>query len=113
MNNPQLLIADEPTSALDYAMQDQVLDLIHQLVEERDMGLLLISHDLQQVADYTDRVMVMYNGKLIDELPSAELPHSTHPYTNTLWSCRPDLSKRGHALPTLDREQLESLYAST
>ena len=60
--DPQFLIADEPTSALDHAMRDQVLALIRRLVEERNMGLLLISHDLQQVSEHCERVMVMYKG---------------------------------------------------
>ncbi|MEL0614192.1 ABC transporter ATP-binding protein [Marinomonas arenicola] len=109
INDPQLLIADEPTSALDHAVRDQVLDLIYSLVEERNMGLLLISHDLQQVADYCERVMVMYQGRLIDHLPAEDLPNATHPYTQTLWSCRPNITKRGQPLPTLDREHLETL----
>lgn len=109
INDPQLLIADEPTSALDHAVRDQVLALIHSLVEERNMGLLLISHDLQQVADYCERVMVMYQGKLIDHLAAEALPNATHPYTQTLWSCRPNIAKRGQPLPTLDREHLETL----
>nr|CAG8998733.1 MAG: Oligopeptide transport ATP-binding protein OppD [Candidatus Celerinatantimonas neptuna] len=107
INDPELLIADEPTSALDHAIRDQVLALIHDLVEQRNMGLLLISHDLQQVADYCQRVLVMYQGRLLDELPADQLANATHPYTRTLWSCRPNRSKRGQALPTLDRQQLE------
>lgn len=103
---PRFLIADEPTSALDHAMRDQVLGLIRQLVEERDMGLLLISHDLQQVSEHCERVMVMYQGDILDTLPAADLPHATHPYTRTLWSCRPNKSTHGKPLPVLDRAAL-------
>jgi len=106
--DPQLLIADEPTSALDHAMRDQVLALIRRLVEERNMGLLLISHDLQQVSEHCERVMVMYQGDILDTLPAAELPQATHPYTRTLWSCRPSKATQGKPLPTLDRAALEA-----
>lgn len=109
INDPQFLIADEPTSALDHAVRDQVLELIASLVEERNMGLLLISHDLQQVADYCERVLVMYQGQLIDQLPASQLSNATHPYTQTLWSCRPNIDKRGQALPVLDRGALATL----
>ncbi|YCI28311.1 ABC transporter ATP-binding protein [Erwinia sp. PK3-005] len=105
--DPQFLIADEPTSALDHAMRDQVLALIRRLVEERNMGLLLISHDLQQVSEHCERVMVMYKGQLLDSLPVAELPRATHPYTRTLWSCRPSKATHGQPLPVLDRRALE------
>lgn len=105
--DPQFLIADEPTSALDHAMRDQVLALIRRLVEERNMGLLLISHDLQQVSEHCERVMVMYKGQLLDTLPAAELPSATHPYTRTLWSCRPSKATHGQPLPVLDRSALE------
>ncbi len=106
--DPQFLIADEPTSALDHAMRDQVLALIRRLVEERNMGLLLISHDLQQVSEHCERVMVMYQGNILDTLPAANLPQATHPYTRTLWSCRPSKATQGKPLPTLDRAALEA-----
>ncbi|WP_067705108.1 ABC transporter ATP-binding protein [Erwinia sp. ErVv1] len=106
--DPQLLIADEPTSALDHAMRDQVLALIRRMVEQRNMGLLLISHDLQQVAEHCERVMVMYQGEILDRLPAADLPRATHPYTRTLWSCRPSLATKGQPLPVLDRAALEA-----
>lgn len=109
INDPQLLIADEPTSALDHAMRDQVLSLIERLVAERHMGLLLISHDLQQVARYCERVLVMYRGRLVDQLPADGLPGATHPYTRTLWSCRPSAATHGLRLPVLDRAALEAL----
>lgn len=106
--DPQCLIADEPTSALDHAMRDQVLALIRRLVEQRNMGLLLISHDLQQVSEHCERVMVMYQGEILDTLPAADLPGATHPYTRTLWSCRPSKATQGQPLPVLDRVALEA-----
>ncbi|MDU6434183.1 MAG: ABC transporter ATP-binding protein [Pantoea sp.] len=106
--DPAFLIADEPTSALDHAMRDQVLALIRRLVEARNMGLLLISHDLQQVSEHCERVMVMYKGRVLDTLPAADLPRATHPYTRTLWSCRPSKATHGEALPVLDRAALEA-----
>lgn len=109
INDPQLLIADEPTSALDHQMRDQVLQLIENLVEQRNMGLILISHDLQQVAHYCERVLVMYKGELLDQLPADRLASATHPYTRTLWSCRPSRETHGKTLPVLDRVLLESL----
>ncbi|MFS7195162.1 ABC transporter ATP-binding protein [Rahnella inusitata] len=109
INDPQWLIADEPTSALDFDMREQVLGLIERLVEQRNMGLILISHDLQQVAHYCERVLVMYKGELLDELPADQLAHATHPYTHTLWSCRPSKFTHGERLPVLDRELLASL----
>ncbi|CAO97622.1 ABC transporter ATP-binding protein [Erwinia tasmaniensis] len=103
---PRFLIADEPTSALDHAMRDQVLALIRNLVDRRNMGLLLISHDLQQVSEHCERVMVMYQGEVLDRLPADELPRATHPYTRTLWSCRPGKATHGRLLPVLDRAAL-------
>ncbi|MDP5253784.1 MULTISPECIES: ABC transporter ATP-binding protein [unclassified Vibrio] len=112
INQPKLLIADEPTSALDHVMRDQVLELIYRLTEQRNMGLLLISHDLQQVANYCDRVLVMYQGQILDALPADQLPTANHPYTKTLWSCQPHLEKRGKPLPVLNRDALENNYVS-
>jgi len=110
ITDPELLIADEPTSALDHAMRDQVLALIRRLVEQRNMGLLLISHDLQQVSEHCERVMVMYQGRVLDTLPASELSNASHPYTSTLWACRPSKATHGERLPVLDRAALEKNY---
>lgn len=72
------------------------------------MGLLLISHDLPLVAAHCQRVMVMYQGQQVDELPAAQLPQATHPYTRTLWTCRPDAQTYGTDLPVLDRTALQA-----
>jgi peptide/nickel transport system ATP-binding protein len=105
INNPQVLIADEPTSALDARLRNQILELLVQQCEERQMAMLLISHDLPLVAEHCDRVLVMYQGEKVDEMAANQLPQATHPYTRTLWTCRPDASTFGQMLPTLDRTQ--------
>jgi peptide/nickel transport system ATP-binding protein len=104
VNGPRLLIADEPTSSLDEALREQVLDLMVSLVQQRRMGLLLISHDLQQVARYCERVLVMYRGRLVDERRTLDLAAADHPYTRTLWSCRPGGRTYGTQLPVLVRD---------
>ncbi|WP_431223948.1 ABC transporter ATP-binding protein [Serratia sp. L9] len=103
VNDPQLLIADEPTSALDARLRNQILDLIVEQTTRRNMGLLLISHDLPLVAERCDRVLVMYQGKLVDQGIAANLPLATHPYTRTLWACRPNAATYSQDLPVLDR----------
>jgi peptide/nickel transport system ATP-binding protein len=105
INNPQVLIADEPTSALDARLRNQILELLVQQCDERQMAMLLISHDLPLVAEHCDRVLVMYQGEKVDEMAANQLPQATHPYTRTLWTCRPDASTFGQMLPTLDRTQ--------
>ena len=105
INNPKVLIADEPTSALDARLRHQILSLLVEQCEQRQMGLLLISHDLPLVAEHCDRVMVMYQGQCVDELRAAELPQATHPYTRTLWTCRPNAQTYGSLLPVLDRSR--------
>lgn len=105
INNPQVLIADEPTSALDARLRNQILELLVQQSEERQMAMLLISHDLPLVAEHCDRVLVMYQGEKVDEMPANRLPQATHPYTRTLWTCRPNANTFGQMLPTLDRTQ--------
>lgn len=107
INDPRVLIADEPTSALDSNLRDQMLDLIMGLVEERGMGLLLISHDLPLVSRYCDRVLVMYQGNIVDRCRASELATASHPYTKTLWNCQPSALSYGHPLPVLDRSLLE------
>jgi peptide/nickel transport system ATP-binding protein len=102
VNGPRLLVADEPTSALDAGLRDQALDLMSGLVRERKMGLLLISHDLRQVARVCDRVIVMYRGRLVETLPVAQLAASRHPYTRTLWSCQPSAATYGTDLPVYE-----------
>jgi peptide/nickel transport system ATP-binding protein len=80
--NPSLLIADEPTTALDVTIQAQVLELLGRLQKQMGMGLLLITHDLGVVADWADRVAVMYAGRIVEQGPAAQvLGAPAHPYT--------------------------------
>jgi peptide/nickel transport system ATP-binding protein len=99
---PRLLIADEPTSALDQDVRGQILDLLRDLAEERGMGLLFISHDLQEVAGFAHRALVMRRGLIVDRLPAGQLPQATHPYTRALWHARPSGATHGTRLPTGD-----------
>lgn len=105
LNNPKVLIADEPTSALDARLRNQILELLVEQCAQRQMAMLLISHDLPLVAAHCDRVLVMYQGRQVDEMPASALPSATHPYTRTLWTCRPNAHTYGQILPTLDRTQ--------
>lgn len=101
---PRLLIADEPTSALDVTVQLEVLAILDTLVAERGMGLIFISHDLRLVSTFCDRVLVMYAGRVVEDLPSARLEEAQHPYTRGLLNCLPRLDQDRHPLPTLDRQ---------
>lgn len=105
INNPRVLIADEPTSALDARLRNQILELLVAQCEQRSMAMLLISHDLPLVAQHCHRVLVMYQGEKVDEMPAHALPQATHPYTRTLWTCRPSATTWGQMLPVLDRSQ--------
>ena len=88
--DPDLLIADEPTTALDVTVARQILELIASLVQERGMGLLLISHDLGVIAANVNRVMVMYGGMMIEAGPSPQVFRELrHPYSQGLYAARP------------------------
>jgi peptide/nickel transport system ATP-binding protein len=100
---PELLIADEPTSALDVTVQLQVLAILDKLVRDRGMGLVFISHDLRLVSSFCDRVLVMYAGRVVEEIAATELHNATHAYTQGLLNCLPQLTAARHPLPTLDR----------
>ena len=101
---PELLIADEPTSALDVTVQLQVLAILDKLVAGRGMGLIFISHDLRLVSSFCDRVLVMYAGRVVEEIAASELHRARHPYTQGLLNCLPQLGAARHPLPTLDRQ---------
>lgn len=100
---PDLLIADEPTTALDVTIQGQILDLISDLVQERGMALLLISHDLGVIAQNVSRMMVMYGGTVVESGPTSTVfAHMAHPYTRGLFGARPRLgAARGTRLTTI------------
>jgi len=100
---PDLLIADEPTTALDVTVQKQILDLLGELVAERGMALILISHDLGVIANSVARLMVMYGGSVVENGTTASVfKHRRHPYTQGLLAARPTLSTpRGQRLVTI------------
>ena len=101
---PDLLIADEPTSALDVTVQMQVLAILDDLVTRRGMGLIFISHDLDLVASFCDRVLVMYAGRVVEERAASDLAAATHPYTQGLLRSLPRIGEVRAQLPTLDRD---------
>lgn len=102
---PEMLIADEPTSALDVTVQLEVLSILDQLVEERGMGLIFISHDLRLVSSFCDRVIVMYAGRIVEEIAASDLANAKHPYTQGLLDCMPKIGANQHPLPTLQRQE--------
>jgi oligopeptide/dipeptide ABC transporter ATP-binding protein len=93
MLDPVLVLADEPTTALDVTVQRQILDLLRQIRDERDTAMLLITHDIAVVTDLADRVLVMYGGRIVENLPAADLHiGARHPYTRALVASVPDLA---------------------
>lgn len=106
---PDLMIADEPTSALDVSVQGQVLDIMDDLIKNKGMGLIFISHDLNLVARYCDRILVMFNGRIVESCHASELRAATHPYTRGLLASMPTMDERRDRLPVLDRAALGGL----
>ena len=102
--NPEILIADEPTSALDVSVQRQVLDIMDKLVKERGMGLIFISHDLNLVADFCDRVLIMYAGRIVEVCDADKLHQAQHPYTRGLLNSLPRLDAPRKRLEVLQRD---------
>jgi peptide/nickel transport system ATP-binding protein len=99
---PSVLIADEPTTALDVTVQATILDLMRQLQQENEMGILFITHDLGVIAELAQRVVVMYKGNVVEEGPVAEIfSNPKHPYTKGLLACRPPLNLKLSKLPTV------------
>jgi peptide/nickel transport system ATP-binding protein len=101
---PDLLIADEPTSALDVTVQNQVLRILDDLVRARGMGLIFISHNLTAIASFCDRVLVMYGGRIMEELPARDLGRASHPYTRALIASAPDLDRPRDELAVVVRD---------
>jgi peptide/nickel transport system ATP-binding protein len=102
--NPKLLIADEPTSALDATVQAEILRLIDDLVSRLGMALLLISHDLPLVSHFCDRVLVMYSGRIVEDLRAGDLRQAKHPYSRGLLACVPSLVNPRPRLTVLARD---------
>ena len=100
---PDVLIADEPTTALDVTIQGQILDLIADLVAERGMAMILISHDLGVIAENVQRMMVMYGGTVVESGPTTDVfARMGHPYTQGLFRARPRLgARKGTRLNTI------------
>ena len=106
---PKLLVADEPTTALDVTIQAQILDLLRDLRKKLGMSVLLITHNFGIVANFADRVLVMLDGKLVEQGPVKEILRSPkHPYTKALLDCIPRLGQKAKRLASIDRATLIS-----
>ena len=101
---PAIIIADEPTSALDVTVQLQVLAVLDDMITERGMGLIFISHDLNLIASFCDRILVMYGGKVVEQCIATDLDQAKHPYTRGLLNCLPSLEGGQDELPVLQRD---------
>ncbi len=101
---PDLLIADEPTSALDVTVQNEVLRILDDLVSDRGMGLIFISHNLTIVSSFCDRVLVMYGGRIVEECNARELSAAKHPYTRALIRAAPSLDHPTSELAVVTRD---------
>ncbi len=115
---PALLIADEPTTALDVTTQAQILELIRSIQRDHGMGVLFITHDFGVVADIADRVVVMQQGRVVEQGVAAQIiSHPVHPYTRMLIGSVPGLhpeqrAPRGHGAPVIETRGLEKTYGT-
>ena len=101
--DPELLIADEPTTALDVTIQAQIMELLASLQKRLGLSVLLITHDLGVVAEFCERVIVMYTGRVVEEAPVRELFNNpAHPYTRGLLESLPGVVRKGGRLPTIE-----------
>jgi peptide/nickel transport system ATP-binding protein len=101
---PELLIADEPTSALDVTVQNEVLRILDDLVRDRGMGLIFISHNLTIISSFCDRVLVMYGGRIVEECKANELHLAKHPYTRALLKAVPTVDHAVAELSVVTRD---------
>ncbi|HML57392.1 MAG TPA: ABC transporter ATP-binding protein [Ferruginibacter sp.] len=109
-NQPDLLIADEPTTALDLAIQHEILQLIHRLRHTYGMAVLLISHNLQMVESYADRLLIMQQGHIVESGKTQDIiTHPAHAYTKSLWLSRPTFTSKGKTLPSAGQPEPETL----
>ncbi|MHC0463996.1 ABC transporter ATP-binding protein [Kosakonia cowanii] len=104
ITDPELVIADEPTSALDVSVRLQVLGLLDDLVKSRGLGLIFISHDINLVRSFCDRVLVMYAGRVVESIAAKDLDNAQHPYTQGLIHALPEIHNRRPMLPVLQRQ---------
>ena len=101
--DPDLVIADEPTSALDVTVRLQVLNILDGLVRDRGIGLIMISHDLNLVRNFCDRVLIMYAGRVVETLNARDMDAARHPYTRGLLAAQPRIGGSRASLAVLDR----------
>ena len=102
LTEPEIIIADEPTTALDVTIQAGVMRLLNDLSRERGLGLMIITHDLALVAETTDRLMVMYAGRVVEQGPTrALIERPKHPYTAGLIAALPEHAQRGEKLTAI------------
>ncbi|WNL38191.1 ABC transporter ATP-binding protein [Halomonas sp. PAMB 3232] len=101
---PDIIIADEPTSALDVSVQQDVLDILTRLIEKKNISLIFISHDLNLVKKFCDRVLVMYSGQVVESIRASDLANASHPYTRGLMESLPSLRHRRATLPVMTRD---------
>lgn len=104
ITDPEIVIADEPTSALDVSVRLQVLAMLDSLVEERGLGLIFISHDINLVRSFCDRVLVMYAGRVVESIAACDLDNAQHPYTRGLLDALPDIACPRPRLPVMTRD---------
>ncbi len=104
ITDPEVVIADEPTSALDVSVRLQVLATLDDLVSQRGLGLIFISHDLNLVRHFCDRVLVMYAGRVVESIAACDLEQAEHPYTRGLLAALPSVDERRERLPVLQRD---------
>ena len=103
--DPKILVADEPTTALDVTIQKEIMDLLARLRRERGMSIILITHNFGIVANFADKVQVMWKGRIVESGPVAQvMREQTHPYTKALIACIPRLGQRRRRLTTLSEE---------
>ncbi|MBR9891882.1 ABC transporter ATP-binding protein [bacterium] len=113
LTDPDLVIADEPTSALDVTVRLQVLRILDGLVRDKGIGLIMISHDLNLVRAFCDRVLIMYAGRVVEALDARDLDNAQHPYSRGLLAAQPRIGGTREPLPVLARQDswLEPLEA--
>jgi peptide/nickel transport system ATP-binding protein len=103
---PQIIIADEPTSALDVTVRMQVLNILNELVTDKGIGLIMISHDLNLVRNFCDRALVMRHGEVMEERAARDMHNCVHPYTKGLLAAQPHIGGSRGPLPVLNRDAM-------
>ena len=104
LSSPSMIIADEPTSALDVSVRSQILELLDELIVSRGIGLMFISHDLNMVRSFCDRVLIMYSGRIVETIKASELENAQHPYTVGLLNALPRIDAPRETLAVLQRD---------